>query len=160
MKRTHIIITLAVVGMFAIQCKKNKQVTSVDEENPVSTEAGLENQPILREINVDPMYEWPGNTSPFQLISTQCSGDTLILEVQYGGGCETHDWKLSTNRLWLKSMPPKMNLHLEHDSHNDMCRALITEKLYFNLSPLKYPSQKQANFIVNNDHTKVVEYKY
>ncbi len=160
MKKTGIIITLAVLGLFVVQCKKNKQVSAVDQESVENAELGSENDRVFREINIDPYYEWPGNTSPFQLLSTECIGDTLILEVQYGGGCETHDWKLSTNRLWLKTMPPKMNLHLEHDSHNDMCRALITEKLYFNLAPLKYPSQNQSNFIVNNDHTKVVEYKY
>ncbi|MDZ4751271.1 MAG: hypothetical protein SGI87_06620 [Flavobacteriales bacterium] len=140
--------------MTFIQCKKKKDIIGSSDAMETIEEIRM------REIIIEPEYQWPGETDAFNLISSSSSGDTLILEVEYGGGCEAHGWKLLSNNVWMKSLPPKMNLYLEHDNKGDMCRALITEKLYFNLEPVKYSRGKQAIFIVNNDSEKPIDYRY
>ncbi|MEY3399320.1 MAG: hypothetical protein RL220_1914 [Bacteroidota bacterium] len=147
------ILLICVSALFMVQCKNGKQTASVEGDTQ-------QTEKMIRPVNVIATYEWPGNTSPFKVLQSTCVGDVLSVVVEYSGGCETHDWTMNTNRVWMKSLPPKINLFLEHDNHGDNCRALIQDTLLFDVTNLRYPQGKQANFILNNDPTRVIEYKY
>ncbi len=91
----------------------------------------------IPEVEVDPTYT-PQETDSFTLLESSIEGDNLILLVRYGGGCEEHVWNLKTNGAYAKSMPPQITLNLEHNANRDMCRALLTDTLEFNLKPIRY----------------------
>ncbi|MAZ92817.1 MAG: hypothetical protein P8N48_06260 [Bacteroidales bacterium] len=59
--------------------------------------------------------------------------DCLNVWVSYSGGCGNSEFKLFYNDLLMNSMPPKVNLLLQLDD-DDNCRAIVQQKLYFNLS--------------------------
>lgn len=63
--------------------------------------------------------------------------DVIELTNRYGGGCEEHIFDLYWDGLFMESNPVQVNLQLSHNSNNDVCRALITEKVFFDLSLLK-----------------------
>lgn len=63
--------------------------------------------------------------------------DVIELTAQYSGGCEEHIFELYWDGLFMESNPVQVNLQLSHNSNNDVCRALITEIVYFDLSLLK-----------------------
>lgn len=69
--------------------------------------------------------------------SASVSGDTLSIDVSYGGGCETHDFQICWDGLFLESEPVQVGLEVWHDAHGDACEAEISETLTFDLSPLK-----------------------
>lgn len=62
-------------------------------------------------------------------------GDTLHINVGYGGGCEEHDFDL----MWDGSFEDSDNasLYLIHDANNDVCEAYANETLEFDLSAIK-----------------------
>jgi|LakMenEpi03Aug12_release.lakeMendotaPanAssembly.Ray.scaffolds.fasta_scaffold19064_9 hypothetical protein len=157
MIRISIFILLAI---FLLQCKKKKD-TAITPETSANTEV-KKDKPLseLMTIHGDLKYEWPGSTDPFDVLETRIKGDTLTVTVQYGGGCEPHDFQMYQNMRWMKSMPPQLNLFLEHESNNDMCRALITQDLHFDLSTCRYNSGKSVILILNGDREKKFEYKY
>ncbi len=63
--------------------------------------------------------------------------DVLELTTHYGGGCKEHEFELYWDGLFMESNPVQVKLQLSHNSNNDICRALITENIYFDISLLK-----------------------
>ncbi len=74
---------------------------------------------------------------PVELRQSSLKRDTLTLLVSYSGGCEKHDFALYGLSYFMKSNPVQSNIYLTHDAHGDLCEAYITEKLLFDLTPLK-----------------------
>ena len=158
------IVTLA-AGLTFSSCKKKKEVTSSSPQPAVSNTNTTQPQPGADEIQLLPVqiksdYTWPGSTDPFQILSSEVKGDMLILEIQYGGGCQEHDFSMTTNLMWMKSMPPQLNLYLEHENHDDNCRALITRKLAFDLKECRYSNGNVVVLIINGDRDKSTRYQY
>lgn len=50
-------------------------------------------------------------------------GDSLVVRVQYGGGCREHAFALRHQQF----DPMGAELWLEHDAHDDACEALVTD---------------------------------
>lgn len=74
---------------------------------------------------------------PANITSMTIVGDTLRLTITHGGGCADHTYQLHTSGIALESHPPQMSIYLAHDANDDMCEALLTKDLAFDLSPLK-----------------------
>jgi|GEM_PF-2459359 len=73
-------------------------------------------------------------SDPFELLSASIADDSLQLIVEYGGGCETHEFELCWNGLIAESAPPQISFNIIHDANNDNCLALISESLEFDIS--------------------------
>jgi hypothetical protein len=78
---------------------------------------------------------WPSD--PVSIISAEVRGDSLELGVQFGGGCRDHEFGLITNGVFAESYPVQTWVKLAHDANGDMCKALLSRVLRFDLSPLK-----------------------
>jgi hypothetical protein len=65
-----------------------------------------------------------------------------------------------THGNFMKSLPPKMPLFLEHNANQDNCRALKTKKLAFDLKPLRSPQTTKIKVFVNDQQDKAIEYEY
>lgn len=83
-------------------------------------------------------------------------GDKLIIDVIYGGGCvPQHSFQLNWDGALLKSNPAQVVLELSHNANGDPCRALLRERLQFDLSVLiENPSQYILH--VNSGVTEIV----
>ena len=77
------------------------------------------------------------DSDPFEVLAASISGDALGLAVEYGGGCETHEFALCWDGLIAESAPPQISLNLIHDANNDGCLALVSELLEFDLHLLQ-----------------------
>ena len=75
-------------------------------------------------------------SDPDIIRDARIEGDELVLDVQYGGGCEEHEFALHWDGLILESLPAQVNLTLLHDSNNDFCEALKFDELRFDISAL------------------------
>lgn len=90
--------------------------------------------------------------------SAGLKGDKLILDVVYGGGCRSHDFQLSWDGNILKSAPPQVILSLTHNGNQDPCRALLRERLQFDLS-VELPSPEQYVLRVASNTTEVIAHE-
>lgn len=63
-------------------------------------------------------------------------GDSLVGDVEYGGGCEVHDFRLCWDGLFLESLPVQVNLWVRDLGPPDPCDAWVTEPVEFDLEPL------------------------
>jgi hypothetical protein len=74
---------------------------------------------------------------PYWLDGIEVSGNMLYIAVRYGGGCKPHDFELFMSpAAFMESDPVQANLYLRHDSNGDMCEAIISEPLAFDVSAI------------------------
>ena len=91
-----------------------------------------ENVILVEAINID---EWANDH--VKIISASIQNDILELQVQYGGGCKEHFFKLIISEGIEKSNPPQTTFFLSHNANGDSCEALISEDLRFNIIEYK-----------------------
>jgi hypothetical protein len=87
---------------------------------------------------------------PFDTTDVRVEGNTLFVDVEYSGGCATHDFDACYNGFQT-SLPVQVDLDLDHDANGDLCRALIFETRRFDLTPLgnSYPWSRPADLVLN-----------
>jgi len=83
----------------------------------------------------DDARPWPFD--PWTFLSHRVEGDTLVLDVQYGGGCREHRFALLIDPAFMESHPVQVAARLAHDADGDLCRALLTRTLRYDLMPLR-----------------------
>lgn len=72
------------------------------------------------------------------LNSAAVEADTLSVELSYAGGCEPHEFTLCwPDQAFMESEPVQAQLEVLHSGPFDMCEALITETVDFDLAPLR-----------------------
>ncbi|MGB1074712.1 MAG: hypothetical protein ACPGYK_00880 [Flavobacteriales bacterium] len=98
-------------------------------------------------------------THPFELLDALVLGDSLVIEVQYGGGCAEHDFSLLSRGPLMKSMPPKQMLQVVHYTTGDPCRALVVERQAFDLTPWR-ASPRGVTVIVLENWQTPLNYEY
>lgn len=81
--------------------------------------------------------EIPAENDDYNLAAAGIKGDYLEVIVNYGGGCEEHEFTLFAEEGIMKSLPPQQNVYLVHENNGDMCEAGVNEKIIFDLKPLK-----------------------
>jgi NigD-like C-terminal beta sandwich domain len=154
--KVMILSALILAGSVACQTKKTAVVTEQDELSGM-LESVQENKGF---IEVDKAYQGPAKGDAFNIGEMKIIGDSLYVNVEYSGGCKTHDFKMITHGNFLKSLPPKLPLFLEHKANEDNCRALKTEQLAFDLKPLRNPQTKKVKVFVNDQQEKALDYEY
>ena len=91
--------------------------------------------PLIVAFDSQPQ-DWPGDG--FTLNSSEIVGGVLSLNLSYGGGCQAHHFDLVAWGGWQESEPVQVRVFLAHNAHNDMCEALLTETLRFDLGALRW----------------------
>ena len=117
----YLLIVFAVFG-----CKKSDNVVI---EPPLPPEC---DDPVI--VDTD-LY----NTAPadeFQYQSAEIDGNCLKMVVRYGGGCEIVDFQLYDAAAIMESFPIQRNIRLSLED-NDNCKALVTQELMYDLTPLQ-----------------------
>ena len=136
-----------------ISCNCKKKTTDAGETaNGVS----------MNKVIVKPGYVAPESNDAFTVDKASIEGDLLTLYVTYGGGCKTHEFKAYASDVYMKSMPPKLGITVEHNANQDLCKALVSDTVVFDLSTVKYPGKDKDYTIVLsvNNYKGDLEYKY
>ena len=90
---------------------------------------------VIRLVALE-LYD-PIPSDPFTLLDASISGDILSLTVQYGGGCADHEFSLVGPLTIAEGDPTPIPIFLQHRANGDMCEALLTETITFDLTPLR-----------------------
>jgi hypothetical protein len=101
----------------------------------------------VHEIELSRDYLIPKKNSPYEISNAYLNKSILSIVVNYSGGCQNHEWALKGSTSFLKSLPPKKGLFLEHKANGDVCRTFITDTINFDIEKVKYPG-KESNYTV------------
>ncbi len=122
--------------------------SSVDQENDIQ------------------LVESYSETDDYAITNVDVSGDQLILDVQYSGGCLKLYRKFQVLNHFLESYPVKVDSKLIHERNNDNCKVLVSQKEIFNLVPLKqfyndcYGSNSGIIILNINNYKEEVKYEF
>ncbi len=147
-------ISFLVIVILFSACKNSGNSTS-NESNTKSEKAKE-----VSEIVID-KSRGPAAAPDFSVLKWSAEGDVLEVIVRYSGGCGKHSFNAYFSGAWMKSLPAKAVIELEHLNHdNDACRSLIKDTLRFNLSPIKYPGAKEVVVKWAGDPMTETSYRY
>lgn len=79
---------------------------------------------------------------PLYIQEAFIDGDCLQLKVSYSGGCREHTIDLARMNEWYAngSIP---TFEIRHDANGDLCEAMFTKQLRFDLTPLKLEGEHE-----------------
>lgn len=117
------ILSLIIVVLLLVSCGASKKTTKEDNIKPEPCESITFTDKPYSEIESD--Y--------YSVDSLFIDNGCLNIWVTYSGGCGDAEFTFYYNDRVMQSSPPKTNfmLHLRDD---DNCRAMVQQKLYYDLS--------------------------
>lgn len=136
---------LSLLVLFTIGCQQIQNQIKTDPDDTtvsVSVDDDIPDiEPSVGKVFIGDVDERFG-TDKYTLNSTTINGDTLTINVSYGGGCEKHDMTLVVSESFLESFPVQLHVSLAHNANGDACEAWLTEDHNFDLTPIKTMYQK------------------
>jgi len=152
------LIFLPIFIMLVIGCRNNGQRS--DSTTAPAPVAKIET-PAMRAIITDAEMATRKFNIDFTVTRWEVSADTLIVGVQYSGGCKTHDWRIYFSGAIMKSLPAQAMLQLAHiNDDDDPCRTLIKDTLKFDLTSIRQGKDGKLVVKWGADSSKAATYAY
>lgn len=109
-----------------------------------------------KKVIVDPNREIPqAKGKTYRIKSYSIEGNILSLDVTYRGGCGQHIFELYSNGLLKKSLPPQIDVYLEHKNEYETCSEEVKQTLKFDISSLKNSNYDLIVLNINSADNKV-----
>jgi len=156
------------LSVLLFSCGNTKEVTesTSTEAQEVKTQTDASHhspKPTVEEKKNDPNTELKSeklieikahfgefvDSDPIQINSAVVSGNTLILNVTYSGGCEEHSFDMVGSQVVAKSLPPIRQIKLIHKKNGDNCRALITKTINIDIREMANIQKNGSEIILN-----------
>jgi len=126
----------------------------------------MDDLPVCQSIIIE-KDEYSANvlfSDPFNILAGDITDDCLRIHVSYGGGCEKHSFSLNYEDLPILSQYSG-SLLLSHNANGDLCEALITEYLYFDLTSVQNTSMNMVRLmlqsnVADSDDYLLIDYYY
>lgn len=125
------------VSLLLLSCSTGKEIIpNVEEKSNV----------IVAELG-----DLSTKSAPFKISSVQIIGNSMILEVNYSGGCKEHDFKMIGSNMIAKSMPPIRSIKLIDTTTDDMCKKLEIKNITVDISALAYKKESGSEIYITLD---------
>jgi hypothetical protein len=130
---------------------------------PLGPGAAMSPDTVGSAVLANDLGGWPAD--PLHFRSARIVGDSLVATVSYGGGCREHTFALVFSTVFMESHPVQVRGLLSHDADGDLCRALLTRTLRFDLTPLKLAyraayAQDTATVVLNGNWPESLHYRF
>lgn len=97
----------------------------------------------------------------FSIQSAEISGNTLMVVVNYSGGCGEHTFTCIGSAMISKSLPPRRAIQLVHNNLGDNCRQLITDTLYIDVTEFAYKKEAGSQIFLDlSEWVNTINYTY
>ena len=104
--------------------------------------------------------EWADNAfdfnSRYNFNSATITDDTLTISVDYGGGCETHEFALLAEPAFMESDPVGLGISIVHNANGDPCERWVEEDYHFDLTPIKTMYQEAYKQEAGTIHLRMI----
>ena len=130
-------LSLIVLGTIGLG---ETQENESSDDSPVavsSDDVSSEETKLWGRVVIDPDSTADLGADEYELDAAAITGDTLVVTVSYGGGCEDHFFALDASAAFAESDPVQLMVALAHNANGDACQRWVTQDYCFNLAPLK-----------------------
>ena len=136
-------VSLIVLGTIGLG---ETQENESSDDSPVavsSDDVGSEETKLWGQVVTDPDSTADLGADEYELSTAAIMGDTLVVTVSYGGGCEDHLFALDASGAFAESDPVQLMVSLAHNANGDACQRWVTQDYCFSLAPLKTRYQEE-----------------
>ena len=134
------LIVLGIIGLGETQENEPSDDSSVAVS---SDDVGSEETKLWGQVVTDPDSTAELGADEYELDAAAITGDTLVVTVSYGGGCEDHFFALDASAAFAESDPVQLMVALAHNANGDACQRWVTQDYLFDLAPLKTRYQEE-----------------
>lgn len=96
------------------------------------------------------------------VLSSTFEGNTLVLQVEHGGGCEDHLYGGCWTPDWAESAPVQTDLDIAHSGQDDPCDAIVQAEVQLDITPMINSYTElygdTGSFIINIGGGESIEY--
>jgi hypothetical protein len=154
-----ILLPLLFIAVLGSSCANKKKAAENTAPVNATVQAEQGQEETVKSIEFPETLEGDKGDD-YTINSVEVIGNQLSVSVTYGGGCKEHEFELLGDRRIMKSMPPQMNVVLKHNANQDMCRALITTTVVFDLTPAQAYANGQTLVLRLLDHEERIMYNF
>lgn len=140
-----IIWLLPIALLLACKVEKNKPESIVVVEEIVTNDTIQEKPQKPYQVTAR-MGKFP-ESDDLQIDTAYVIGNSLHLNVKYGGGCKLHQFEFIGEPDVIKTLPPKRSVQLIHDNGDDMCKALVSQQIEVDIKEMSH-NKKVGDSIV------------
>lgn len=90
----------------------------------------------LRMLSPDGADSLAAGSDPLEVAGHRLDGDTLRIQVRFGGGCRRHLFTPYVSDVAAFSYPPQFTVWIHHDSDEDPCEAYASAELALDVGEL------------------------
>jgi hypothetical protein len=148
--------SLKVTPVEKVEVKAEVPKTEKKETKPADKKKETKVADRTPKVIVDVNYQIPeAKGKTYRIKSFIIAGNILSIDVSYRGGCGQHTFELYSNGLLKKSLPPQIDVFLEHKKENETCSEEIKQTLKFDISALKKSGYDLIVVNINSADNKV-----
>ncbi|HYG51860.1 MAG TPA: hypothetical protein VD905_13205 [Flavobacteriales bacterium] len=149
MKTFRILLPLSVLFALLAACNGSRQLAAT----------GKDAKHALKVTRV-PDFTRPENHRPVTIEDWTLEGDIAKLAISYSGGCGEHSFNAFFDGKYMKSLPPRAGIFIQHNHGEDNCRKLIMDTLYIDLAEIRYNANAGSVIVGFDGSDKTLEYSY
>lgn len=134
------LFALVLIGTLLYSCSSTEQIIKeeVNETSEQIEDAAMESTKPERNIKLTAEIGEFKDSDLFEIQSAKIVGNTLLMVVNFSGGCAEHKFNFVGSPMIMKSLPPKRSVKLIHDKNNDSCRSIVTKTIEIDLKNIAY----------------------
>ncbi len=149
MKR-YLIIAL---GCIFMSCGTTKDAATEETEivkGTISSDSEDDQQKTksIKDMKIKAQIGEMKDGDAFNIEGVRISGNTMYVDVSYGGGCGDHSFEMNGSMAVMKSLPPQRVVKITHKNHKDYCKAIVTTTLEVDISELSDGKTKGSTIIL------------
>lgn len=154
MKKFLVVVFSVFVVITLTQCKSKSNKSRIVND---SRTAQAEKKEDVEKVVIDTEYQYA--KGPYRIKDFSINGDILSITISYKNACNDDDFNLYSSGMFMKSMPPQVNVFLDLKRSTGTCEENAEKTLKFDISALKYQGGNKV--VVNiNSHENKVDYNY
>ncbi len=120
---------LVIISFLAFACKTEKIMT--DAEMAKTEKTDDKRLKIVASLG-DKVFE----NDLYSITNIRMEENTMLIDINYSGGCEKHVFKVIGLPLNSQSVQPIRQIQLVHLSNNDRCKKMISQTLEIDMKEI------------------------
>lgn len=150
------IITILTASLLLMSCASKKNADSKSKKSDIEM-SGFDIIQVKATVG-----QFAKASDPINEIDTVfIEGNTMYIDVVFGGGCKDHEFQLIGSLAIAKSYPPIRGIQLVHKANEDNCRALVRKRLEVNIEEIAYQQEEGSEIYLSLEGWKDrIKYTY
>jgi len=144
--------TKEVTESTSTEVKENTEATVIEHKDEIEERVEkviVEDLKSEKDIEIKAHFGEFVESDELSINSVIISGNILIINVTYSGGCNEHSFDMVGSQMVAKSLPPIRQIKLIHKNNGDLCKSLVTKTIIVDIREMADIQESGSEIILN-----------